>query len=94
MRLPDLPALGAEGVLQTRQFVEVRTIPEACRACAFVETCQGGCAGRRELAGGIDQPDPYCPIVRGKTVDLPWRPAEHRDLLKTGSACTTVLAPL
>ena len=94
VRLEDLPALGADGVLSTPQFAQVRTIPEACRACAFVETCQGGCAGRRELAGGIDHPDPYCPLVRGETVDLPWTPAERRDLLKTGSACTTVLAPL
>jgi hypothetical protein len=26
-------------------------------------------------------------------VDLEWAPAETRELLKTGSACTTVFAP-
>ena len=59
----------------------------------FVDTCHGGCAGRRELAGGVEMPDPYCPLVRGETVDLDWAPAEQRELLKTGSACTTVFAP-
>ena len=93
VRLEDLPALGADGVLDSPQFARVRTIPEECRGCAFVDTCQGGCAGRRELAGGIERADPYCPLVRGETVDLQWTPAERRDLLKTGSACTTVLAP-
>src|SRR5215468_2562725 len=29
VRLEDLPALGADGVLQTREFAQVRTIPEA-----------------------------------------------------------------
>jgi hypothetical protein len=31
--------------------------------------------------------------VRGERVDLEWAPAETRELLKTGSACTTVFAP-
>ena len=94
VRIQDLPALGAEGVLGSPEFARVRTVPEVCRGCAFVDTCQGGCAGRRELAGGVERADPYCPLIRGKTVDLEWTPAERRELLKTGSACTTVLAPL
>ena len=94
VRLEDLPALRGDGVLDSTQFARVRTIPEECRGCEYVDTCQGGCAGRRELAGGIERADPYCPLVRGKTVDLQWTPAERRELLKTGSACTTVLAPL
>ncbi|MBI1962871.1 MAG: radical SAM protein [Candidatus Rokubacteria bacterium] len=91
--LGDLPGLGAEGVLASAQFARVRQVPDACRGCAFVATCHGGCAGRRELAGGVERPDPYCPFVRGETVELEWRPAAARELLKTGSACTTVLAP-
>ncbi|HEV8441665.1 MAG TPA: radical SAM protein [Methylomirabilota bacterium] len=91
--LEDLPAHGAEGVLASPQFARVRTVPDACRGCAFVSTCHGGCAGRRELAGGVEAPDPYCPLIRGKTVAIDWALAEQRELLKTGSACTTVLAP-
>jgi radical SAM protein with 4Fe4S-binding SPASM domain len=91
LRVEELPANGSEGVLASPQFARVRTIPEACGGCPFVTTCHGGCAGRRELAGGVEAPDPYCPLVRGERVDLEWAPAERRDLLKTGSACTTVL---
>ena len=91
MRVEDLAARGAEGVLASPQFAMVRTVPDACRGCPFVATCHGGCAGRRALAGGVEVPDPYCPLVRGETVDLEWAPAEPRELLKTGSACTTVV---
>jgi radical SAM protein with 4Fe4S-binding SPASM domain len=91
LRLSDLAGAGAAGVLGSPQFTRVRQVPEACRGCPFVETCHGGCAGRRELAGGVEQPDPYCPLVRGRTVDLDWAPAASRELLKTGSACTTVV---
>jgi len=91
VRVEDLASRGAEGVLASPQFAMVRTVPDACRGCPFVATCHGGCAGRRALAGGVEVPDPYCPLVRGETVDLEWAPAERRDLLKTGSACTTVV---
>jgi hypothetical protein len=37
--------------------------------------------------------DPYCPLVRGERVALDWAPAEPHELLKSGSACTTVVAP-
>lgn len=89
----DVSALGAEGVLASREFERARLLPEACRSCPFAATCHGGCAGRRELAGDLGRPDPYCPLVRGERVDLAWAPAAGRELLKTGSACTTVLGP-
>ena len=93
LQLEDLSVSGADGVLASPEFVRARTVPEVCRECPFVKTCQGGCAGRRRLAGGIETADPYCPLVRGDKVALDWAPAERRELLKTGSACTTVLAP-
>jgi radical SAM protein with 4Fe4S-binding SPASM domain len=89
----DLAAAGGAGVLASPQFVRARTVPDPCRRCPFVGTCHGGCAARRELAGGVEAPDPYCPLVRGARVDLDWARAEQPALLKTGSACTTVLAP-
>jgi radical SAM protein with 4Fe4S-binding SPASM domain len=92
LRVEDLRAQGAAGVLASPQFERVRTVPAPCRGCAFVDTCHGGCSGRRELAGGVERPDPYCPLVRGERVALDWAPAERKELLKTGSACTTVLA--
>ena len=93
LRVEDLPAIGPEGVLASVEFERVRTVPEVCHGCPFVSTCHGGCAGRRELAGGVELPDPYCPLVRGEKVSLDWALAEHQDLLKMGSACTTVLGP-
>src|SRR5216683_3069986 len=93
LRIEDLREKGAEGVLASSEFQRVRSIPDACKPCPFVSTCQGGCAGRRELAGGVAMADPYCPLVRGDRVSLDWAQAERRELLKTGSACTTVLGP-
>jgi radical SAM protein with 4Fe4S-binding SPASM domain len=93
LRLADLARAGGRGVLASPQFARVRQVPTACQDCPFVATCHGGCAGRRELAGGVERPDPYCPFVRGDRIELDWVPAEGRELLKLGSACTTVLAP-
>ena len=93
LRVEDLRAQGAQGVLASSQFTRVRTVPDVCRGCEFVSTCQGGCGGRRELAGGVQMADPYCPLVRGDRVALDWARADRKELLKTGSACTTVLAP-
>jgi len=93
VRLDDLAALGEEGVLASPQFQRARTVPDACRGCAFVSTCHGGCAGRRLLAGDVTRADPYCPLVRGERVQIDWQRGAQRELLKAGSACTTVLAP-
>jgi radical SAM protein with 4Fe4S-binding SPASM domain len=93
LRLAEVPALGASGVLASPQFARARTLPDVCRDCTFAASCHGGCAARRALAGDITRADPYCPLVRGERVDLDWAPAEQRELLKTGSACTTVLGP-
>jgi len=93
LRIADLAEAGADGVLASPQFVRTRQVPDVCRGCPFEATCHGGCASRRELAGGVERADPYCPLVRGERVVLEWAPAERRELLKSGSACTTVLAP-
>lgn len=89
--LSDLPRL-RETVFQTEEFRHCRIVPPACAGCAYVATCGGGCAGRRILAGGLDQPDPYCPIIRNDPLRLSWRRANGKPLLKSGSACTTIFA--
>lgn len=89
--LSELPRL-RETVFQTEEFRQCRIVPLACAGCAYVATCGGGCAGRRILAGGLDQPDPYCPIIRNDPLRLSWRQANGKSLLKSGSACTTILA--
>lgn len=79
------------GVIETSPFVEARTVPEACRSCLYLESCYGGCAGRRRLQSALDQPDFYCPVVRGKIEKLDVRMADARELPKAESACTTIV---
>ena len=79
------------GVVETQAFVEARTTPEACRSCFYLESCYGGCAGRRRIQNALDQPDFYCPIVRREVQKLEIRMAPARKLPKGESACTTIV---
>jgi len=85
-----LLSLGA-GIVETQPYVDVRTTPEACCSCEHLESCYGGCAGRRRIQNALHQPDHYCPIVRGETQKLEIRMAPARDLPKSESACTTIV---
>jgi radical SAM protein with 4Fe4S-binding SPASM domain len=80
-----------ESVLQAEAFCATRTLPARCHGCTFQHTCAGGCAGRRMLAGDIGAPDPYCPVIRGESLQLAARLIPGPALLKSGSACTTIL---
>lgn len=88
--LTDLLRLGGD-VAQTSPFVAARVLPRACEPCQFRDTCRGGCAGRRALQNALDEPDCYCPIMRGEFPRLEIQKAPSRDLPKLGSACTTVV---
>jgi radical SAM protein with 4Fe4S-binding SPASM domain len=88
--LSDLLEVG-EDVTRSASFVAARTLPQACEPCDFRENCRGGCAGRRALQNALDEPDCYCPIVRGERPRLEIQMAPSRDLPKVGSACTTVV---
>jgi radical SAM protein with 4Fe4S-binding SPASM domain len=78
-------------VVETSNFVQARTVPEACRPCAHLEACYGGCAGRRRIQNALQQPDFYCPIIRGESQKLAIRMAPARELPKGESACTTIV---
>jgi radical SAM protein with 4Fe4S-binding SPASM domain len=82
--------LGSE-ILTEDAFVDARSVPNACSTCDYVATCRGGCAGRRRLLDHLDQPDPYCPVIRGERRLLQITLAEGRTLAKSDSACTTVV---
>jgi len=88
----DLLLHAGESILDTEPFEAARALPSACRGCGFEAPCHGGCAGRRRLLNRLDQPDPYCPVVRGETRRLAIRMAASRDLPKLESACTTIVA--
>ena len=85
-----LVSLGSE-VVETSPFVEARTVPEACRSCVYLASCYGGCAGRRRIQNALDQPDFYCPVVRGEVQKLEIRMAAARELPKGESSCTTIV---
>jgi len=79
------------GVLETASFAESRTVPEACRACPYLESCRGGCAGRRRIQNALHQPDFYCPVVRGGVQQLNVHMSSERELPKSESSCTTIV---
>jgi radical SAM protein with 4Fe4S-binding SPASM domain len=79
------------GITGTDSFSAARAVPVACAECAHVDTCGGGCAGRRRLIDATDRPDPYCPVVRGEHRRLEVRMATSRELPKLESACTTIV---
>jgi radical SAM protein with 4Fe4S-binding SPASM domain len=78
-------------LVETSPFVEARSVPEACRSCDYLQSCYGGCAGRRRLQSALDQPDFYCPVVKGRIEKLEIRMAAARELPKAESACTTIV---
>jgi len=79
------------GVVETTPFVEARAVPQACGSCVYLESCHGGCAGRRRIQNALHQPDFYCPVIRGEEQKLEIRMASARDLPKGESACTTIV---
>jgi radical SAM protein with 4Fe4S-binding SPASM domain len=89
--LSRLLEVGA-AILETPDFVACRSVPRACAVCADVPACGGGCAGRRALLGRNDAPDPFCPFARGERIRLDYETAPPKELVKVGSACTTVFA--
>ena len=80
-----------EDIRQTPPFIAARMLPQKCEPCQFRDTCRGGCAGRRVLQGALEEPDYYCPVIRGDHPRLEIVMAPARDLPKLGSACTTVV---
>jgi radical SAM protein with 4Fe4S-binding SPASM domain len=88
--LADLILAGRD-ILNSTPFHQARTLPQTCQLCEFRDTCHGGCAGRRLLQGALQQPDFYCPIIRGERPPLEIRMAANRDLPKLSSSCTTVV---
>jgi radical SAM protein with 4Fe4S-binding SPASM domain len=82
--------LGAD-ITDTDPFAAARGVPSPCGSCSYVGTCGGGCAGRRQLLNALDEPDPYCPVVRGSGRKLKVQMARSRELPKLESACTTIV---
>jgi radical SAM protein with 4Fe4S-binding SPASM domain len=78
-------------IVDTPAFAEARAVPQACRPCGYLQSCRGGCAGRRRLQNALGKPDFYCPVVRGEVQKLEISMAPARELPKSESACTTIV---
>ncbi len=91
--LECMSAPAADEILESEQFQRARLVPEACRDCPHVSSCGGGCASRRALLGDLNQPDVYCPLARGRTVDPSFTPAPEKDLPRGQNVCTTIVIP-
>jgi MoaA/NifB/PqqE/SkfB family radical SAM enzyme len=84
--IDDLSRL-QETVLDIPAFQAARINPPSAAQCP----CQGGCATRRALNGNLDSHDDYCPWERGDDLQLTWRPAPAKALMRSGNVCTTVV---
>jgi radical SAM protein with 4Fe4S-binding SPASM domain len=93
LTLADLDGHSAESILTSSQFQRARHVPKACSDCPHAASCGGGCASRRALLGNLDQPDIYCPLVRGDTMALSFTPAPAKDLPRASNVCTTIVVP-
>lgn len=80
-----------ETVFQTPLFQDTHKTPQFCLGCEHVKSCGGGCAARRILRGRPDEPDEYCPVVRGDKIQLNPQPSSAERPLRTGSICTTIV---
>ncbi len=87
-----LLGLGSD-IIGTDTFADARSVPSACTTCNYLATCGGGCAGRRRLRDALNDPDPYCPVMRDddRKLKIQIRMATSRELPKLESACTTIV---
>jgi radical SAM protein with 4Fe4S-binding SPASM domain len=80
-----------EGIFTSSLFKKTHNAPQFCRTCRYFENCGGGCAARRVLRGRADEPDEYCPVFKGKTMDLQGKTSAAAKPLRAGSICTTIV---
>ena len=89
--LGDLQRDGADSIVGSAEFVRSRLVPDACAACPLLPRCGGGCASRRALTVGVEEPDPYCPFRFGGDVSLAVTPGAAAELLHAANVCTTIV---
>lgn len=78
-------------IFKSPLFKQTHRTPQFCMNCEHVRNCGGGCASRRKLRRRFEEPDEYCPIYRGKTIELKGQQSSVAKPLRTGSICTTIV---
>jgi MoaA/NifB/PqqE/SkfB family radical SAM enzyme len=78
---------GIDSVMESESFSMARFKPPSASECP----CQGGCASRRALNFKLDAHDDYCPWRRGIDLEIDWKPATAKDLMRSSNVCTTIV---
>jgi radical SAM protein with 4Fe4S-binding SPASM domain len=81
-----------EAVFESPYFRQTHQPPPFCLNCEHVQNCGGGCAARRKLRNRFDEPDEFCPILRGKHINLDGQLSSASKPIRTGSICTTIVS--
>ncbi len=84
--ISDLPRLKEE-ILDLESFRLARSKPASVSDCV----CRGGCASRRSLNHNLDAHDEFCPWAKGEPIQMEWKPAPAKDLMRSGNVCTTIV---
>ena len=80
-----------EAVFESPHFRQTHQTPPFCLKCEHVQNCGGGCAARRKLGNHFNEPDEFCPIFRGKNIELNGQLSTAAKPTRTGSICTTIV---
>jgi len=69
-----------------------KLIPKFCETCRFVQSCRGGCVGRRYLTLGVEKPDIYCPFFKGKQLpNIKFKKAKEKEFIHSSYLCTIIV---
>ena len=85
----SLPDPDFQGYVQ-RIAAEPRIIPEACVDCKHLDICKGGCAASSYYRN-INEPDPYCHVLRGDTPQIRYKWGESKSLVHSNYLCTIIV---
>lgn len=71
---------------------ETKTIPKTCIDinCKYIDTCKGGCAAGR-FYRNIDEPDPYCFVIRNDLPQVNYEWGDEKDLVHSSYLCTIIV---
>ena len=68
----------------------IACVPRQCLECEAFPLCKAGCAARR-FYHRLEEPDPYCAVVRGDDPGVKFRLAPSDDFVHAGYLCTIIL---
>ncbi len=70
-------------------------LPSFCQEskCRYIQSCQGGCFGRRILQNRRNLPDKYCPLYRNRPVPkIKFERAAKNDFIHSKYLCTFIVS--